>query len=86
MTANTLQELQDIQGFVIVAYHLPEKLAEDDRNGRVDTAEVYGWLCGLDPGPAIIGPATREEWLGQCRMVGQIDPPRIIAYRKVRAE
>lgn len=90
MTANrptSLQELQDLQGFVVIGYLKEESLQKDDLSGRMDTSDCDGWFLNLQPCPAMVAAATRAEWEAQCRLLGE-DPNNglYIAYRKVIME
>ena len=59
----TLQDIQDKQGFIILAYTSAEDLSTDDDRGVTD-GNTMGTMYGIEA--HIIGPASLDEWKIQC--------------------
>ncbi len=82
----SLQDLLDIQGFIVIAYTEAEELEADDARGAMNTSTCTGSLNNLKPDPPIIGHATVEEFIAQDKLTGDTDPRQYqgyVGFRKV---
>jgi len=87
--ARTVQDVLDIQGFVVLGYTDAEEFAKDLASGLI-SGETINWSGPDDAIVKVIGVATAKDWAAQCRLCAEpvrtaLEAPHV-GFLKVIAE